>query len=97
MLHSLGNLCLISHQKNSMLGNRMPEDKKKRYEENGKIVVIDSIKQYLMMKQTTPWDAASIEAHGKEMVQVLIDCLKKPSPAPSPANSDPSPAPNAVT
>lgn len=96
MLHSLGNLCLISHQKNSMLGNQMPEDKKKRYEENGKLVVIDSIKQYLMMKQTTPWDAASIEAHGKEMVQVLIDCFEKPSPAPSPTNSDPSPTSNAV-
>ena len=86
MLNSFGNLCLISHQKNSRLSNFLPAAKKQFYAGN----TIDSIKQHLMM-QVESWDEVAIEAHGTAMVQVLIDCLEKSSPAPSPANSDPCP------
>lgn len=69
-LNSFGNLCLISHEKNSRLSNRLPEEKKGFYQENSP----DSVKQYLMM-QFEPWDEKAIDEHGKAMVAVLIDCL----------------------
>jgi len=71
VLDSFGNLCLISHSKNSRLSNFMPAAKKEYYGNNH----IDSIKQYLMM-QYKEWDAAAIRAHGQEMFGVLIDSLE---------------------
>lgn len=70
VLNSFGNLCLISHEKNSRLSNFMPASKKEFYQNN----TVDSIKQYLMLK-TEPWDAAAIEAHYKQMINVLLNCL----------------------
>ncbi|TXF98016.1 DUF262 domain-containing protein [Massilia arenae] len=69
---SFGNLCLISHSKNSRLSNFMPTAKKEYYANNQ----IDSIKQYLMM-QRPEWNADAIRAHGEEMIGVLVDSLER--------------------
>ena len=69
-LNSFGNLCLISHSKNSRLSNFMPEAKREYYRNNS----IDSVKQHLMMK-IQPWDAAAISRHFGEMKDVLLSAL----------------------
>jgi len=69
-LNSFGNLCLISHDKNSRLSNFMPSAKKEFYQNNS----IDSVKQHLMMK-TEPWDAHAISAHYQQMMNVLLKSL----------------------
>jgi hypothetical protein len=71
-LNSFGNLCLISHSKNSRLSHFTPNQKKEYYEKT----TIDSIKQYLMMKENV-WDEAVIEKHYQQMVKVLLICLPK--------------------
>ena len=88
-LHSFGNLYLISRSKNSELSNKPPREKKKKYEESGKI---GSIKQYLMMMKDYQtkgetsisnkegetdykWDE-SIDAHDKEMRDLLLHWLE---------------------
>jgi hypothetical protein len=70
VLDSFGNLCLISHSKNSRLSNFSPLAKTDYYRNNR----IDSIKQYLMMKRA-PWDEAAIGIHGEEMLKVLVASL----------------------
>ena len=69
-LNSFGNLCLISHSKNSRLSNFMPAAKKEFYKNNA----IDSVKQYLMM-ETESWDASAIRAHAEQMNNVLLNSL----------------------
>ena len=69
-LNSFGNLCLISHSKNSRLSNFMPAAKKEFYKNN----TIDSVKQYLMM-ETESWDAGAIRAHSEQMNNVLLNSL----------------------
>lgn len=69
-LNSFGNLCLISHDKNSRLSNFMPTAKKEFYQNNS----IDSIKQHLMMK-AEPWDAQAIREHYQQMMEVLLKSL----------------------
>jgi Protein of unknown function DUF262/Protein of unknown function (DUF1524) len=69
-LNSFGNLCLISHSKNSRLSNFMPEAKKEYYQKNP----IDSVKQYLMM-MFARWDAESIDEHYEAMKEVLLNSL----------------------
>jgi hypothetical protein len=68
-LNSFGNLCLISHSKNSTLSNYMPEAKKDHYKNS-----IDSVKQHLMMEAHL-WDSVAIEKHYDEMKEVLIRSL----------------------
>lgn len=69
ILNSFGNLCLISHSKNSRLSNFMPNAKKEYYQGNS----IDSIKQHLMMNQKyIHWNAESIADHYEEMKDVLL-------------------------
>lgn len=70
MLNSFGNLCLISHSKNSRLSNFMPEAKREYYRNN----TIDSVKQHLMMK-IQPWDTEAISKHYGEMKVVLLRSL----------------------
>jgi hypothetical protein len=70
-LNSFGNLCLISHSKNSRLSNFMPQAKKEHYRNN----TVDSVKQYLMMKYDR-WDAANIAKHYDAMKNVLMNCLE---------------------
>jgi hypothetical protein len=69
-LNSFGNLCLISHSKNSRLSNFMPQAKKEYYRNN----TIDSIKQYLMMNED-PWDEGAINQHYQAMRDVFRDDL----------------------
>ncbi|TRZ97633.1 MAG: HNH endonuclease, partial [Nitrospiraceae bacterium] len=69
-LNSFGNLCLISHSKNSRLSNFMPEAKREYYGNN----TIDSVKQHLMMK-SKPWDTAAILKHYDAMGEVLLGSL----------------------
>lgn len=69
-LNSFGNLCLISHDKNSRLSNFMPTAKKEFYQNNS----IDSVKQHLMMK-AEPWDAQAIRKHYQQMMDVLLKSL----------------------
>lgn len=69
-LNSFGNLCLISHEKNSRLSNFMPTAKKEYYHNTS----FDSIKQYLMMKADI-WDKDSIEQHYREMKACLLASL----------------------
>lgn len=69
-LNSFGNLCLISHSKNSRLSNFMPEAKKEHYQNN----TIDSVKQHLMMKSHS-WDKIAIAKHYDDMKEVLLRSL----------------------
>ena len=69
-LNSFGNLCLISHSKNSRLSNLMPDMKAGYYRNN----TIDSVKQYLMMK-SQPWNSAAIAKHSDAMREVLLMSL----------------------
>lgn len=68
-LHSFGNLCLISHEKNSRLNNHSPVAKKDHY---SKGATIDSIKQYLMMN-LSHWGIKEIEAHNIQMIDLLVN------------------------
>lgn len=70
VLNSFGNLCLISHSKNSKLSNFTPQAKLEHY----KVGAIDSVKQYLMM-QIQPWDKDAISNHKKAMYTVLRNSL----------------------
>ncbi len=67
-LHSFGNLCLISHEKNSRLSNFSPHAKKDHY---GKSDKIDSIKQFIMMSNPIEWDENSISSHNNDMIKLL--------------------------
>ena len=69
-LNSFGNLCLISHSKNSRLSNFMPEAKREYYRNN----TIDSVKQYLMM-ESPQWDTSAISKHYDKMEEVLLSSL----------------------
>ncbi len=70
ILNSFGNLCLISHSKNSRLSNFMPKAKQEYYRNN----IIDSVKQHLMMDYES-WDADSIGKHYEAMKNVLLNSL----------------------
>lgn len=70
-LNSFGNLCLISHSKNSRLSNFMPDAKKQFYLRN----TMDSVKQHLMMKFVN-WDSESISEHYGVMKDVLLKSLE---------------------
>ncbi|WP_140938333.1 DUF262 domain-containing protein [Sphingobacterium lumbrici] len=79
-LHSFGNLCLISHQKNSKLNHHLPSAKKNYYSKlNSKTgLAYDTIKQYIMMNEydADTWDEMSIEDHHKKMVDKLNDFIQ---------------------
>jgi hypothetical protein len=68
-LHSFGNLCLISHSKNSRLSNQPPSAKKSYYAKNE----IDSIKQEIMISEYHPdeWNEESIKDHNLKMIELL--------------------------
>jgi len=70
-LHSFGNLCLISHEKNSRLNNHSPVAKKDHY---GKGATLDSLKQFLMMK-SNHWNILEIEKHDKAMFDLFVENL----------------------
>ena len=71
ILNCFGNLCLISHEKNSRLSNAMPSRKKEFYQHN----TIDSVKQHLMMTQYESWNSDAIKQHFEDMKKVFLDSL----------------------
>jgi hypothetical protein len=66
LLHGFGNLCLISHSKNSRLSNFTPKAKKDLYPGGA----FDSIKQRLMMNEED-WNADTIQRHQEAMIAHL--------------------------
>ncbi|GAM10467.1 hypothetical protein OR1_02756 [Geobacter sp. OR-1] len=67
-LDSFGNLCLISHSKNSRLSNQPPIAKKSHY----KTQDLDSVKQWLMMTfNPDAWDEDTIAKHESEMISIM--------------------------
>ena len=70
-LHSFGNLCLISHEKNSKLNNFSPKAKKEHYSKSS---AIDSVKQYLMMDDKWgDWHIKQISEHETDMITLLSE------------------------
>lgn len=75
-LHSFGNLCLISHSKNSRLSNFQPQQKQEHFEESLSNNQIDSLKLLAMiklMKTKGCWKETEIAEHEGEMLNVLAD------------------------
>lgn len=73
-LNSFGNLCLISHAKNSRLSNYMPKAKKEHYA----LGAIDSVKQYLMMAamgKKDEWTEDTMLGHQAHMIAMLKTAL----------------------
>ena len=67
-LDSFGNLCLISHSKNSRLSNQPPIAKRSHYNKQN----LDSIKQWVMMEyNANDWDEKSIADHQQKMIELL--------------------------
>lgn len=78
-LHEFGNLCLISHSKNSRLSNFPPQNKLAHFEGSLNKNSIDSLKLYEMIKmlrESDAWGEDEINAHGKEMLNVLCRSTK---------------------
>jgi uncharacterized protein with ParB-like and HNH nuclease domain len=74
-LHSFGNLCLISHQKNSKLNHHLPSAKKNYYKKLNKDgqLAYDSLKQKIMMSayDADEWDEESIYDHHRKMIDLM--------------------------
>lgn len=70
LLHSIGNLTLISHSKNSAMNNYMPKAKKEHYKDG---TIADSVKQYVMFNKypDASWGKIEIEAHEIEIIELL--------------------------
>lgn len=79
-LHSFGNLCLISHQKNSKLNHHLPSAKKDYYAklDNGGQLSYDSLKQYLMMNDydAENWTKENIYDHHLKMINLFNDFIQ---------------------
>ena len=81
LLHSFGNLCLISHSLNSRVSNDMPDVKVKYFSQNGDIQSgqIDSLKLLKMIDciQGKPdaWDQKMIAQHETEMLNIMLQGL----------------------
>ncbi|MBG3130575.1 DUF262 domain-containing protein [Proteus mirabilis] len=74
-LHSFGNLCLISHSKNSKLSNLSPTAKRDHFKAAIDAKSIDTLKLYEMielMNDAQEWTETEIEAHEKAMLAILI-------------------------
>lgn len=79
-LHKFGNLCLISHAKNSRLNNFPPEAKLAHFSADIKNNSIDSLKLYKMIKLTKAdkmWGIVQIEKHEQEMLAILLHSTEK--------------------
>ena len=66
-LNCFGNLCLISHSKNSALNNFSPLSKAEFYLKGE----IDSIKQFQMIQNAKDWDEVLILEHNTELMELL--------------------------
>lgn len=76
LLHSFGNLCLISHSLNSRVSNDMPDVKVKYFLESKQI---DSLKLSRMIKcingQEATWDRTMIAQHEEQMLEIMMQGL----------------------
>jgi hypothetical protein len=75
-LHEFGNLCLISHSKNSRLSNFPPKAKLAHFAANIKQKKIDSLKLYEMIKVAeakNEWGEDEIQKHGEDMIEILCE------------------------
>jgi len=81
LLHSFGNLCLISHSLNSRVSNDMPDVKVKYFSDGRDIKAgnIDSLKLLKMIQRIDNkkeiWDKTMIKNHEDEMLEVLMQGL----------------------
>lgn len=79
-LHAFGNLCLISHSKNSRLSNYQPKQKQEHFERGLINNQIDSLKLFTMielMKKHNDWGEKEIEIHQEEMIDIIVNEAKK--------------------
>lgn len=79
-LHSFGNLCLISHSKNSRLSNFQPQQKREHFEASLANNQIDSLKLLAMirlMQQHGRWRETEILEHQREMLELLATEAEK--------------------
>lgn len=74
VLHRFGNLCLISHSKNSILSNYQPKAKREHFAAAIAQKKIDSLKLYRMLEtleNDQDWGEAQIDKHEREMLEML--------------------------
>ncbi len=74
-LHAFGNLCLISHSKNSRLSNYQPKQKYEHFEASIKNHQIDSLKLLSMlnlMRKNDCWTQEEVSVHEEEMLDLLF-------------------------
>lgn len=77
-LHRFGNLCLISHSKNSRLSNFQPKAKQEHFAANIKKKQIDSLKLYAMLRlleRSGEWKTEEVLEHENEMFAVLLNAV----------------------
>ena len=75
VLHQFGNLCLISHSKNSRLSNFLPKAKADHFRAAIAQKRIDSLKLYAMIQKLDDdqaWGPKEIKEHGQEMFDLLL-------------------------
>lgn len=75
-LHCIGNLCLISHSKNSLLRHHLPKAKAEYYLKQS---YIDSVLQYMMLEQAEMWSNDPVTAIRKQE-NMVIQLLKSNMP-----------------
>lgn len=79
-LHRFGNLCLISHSKNSRLSNFQPKAKRDHFQAAIIDKRIDSLKLYKMitlMDNHNSWSETQITQHEQEMIALLVNDAAK--------------------
>lgn len=75
-MHCFGNLCLISHSKNSRLSNYQPNAKREHFSASLADKKIDTLKLYRMMQLLGSegiWWEKQIEKHESEMLKLLVN------------------------
>lgn len=76
ILHSIGNLCLISHGKNSMLRHNLPKAKAEDYLKQPHI---DSVLQHVMLKKASEWSDFP-ESAIKEQETMILKLIEENKP-----------------
>ncbi|MFZ3003828.1 MAG: DUF262 domain-containing HNH endonuclease family protein [Undibacterium umbellatum] len=79
-LHRFGNLCLISHSKNSRLSNFQPKAKRDHFKAAINNKNIDTLKLYSMIKSMDArgeWGADQIQEHEKNMLSVFDHDIRR--------------------
>lgn len=79
-LHRFGNLCLISHSKNSKLSNLQPTAKRDHFKAAIADKSIDTLKLYEMIKlmnAANEWTETQIAEHEQSMLTVFVNDSKK--------------------